>query len=233
MGSYSELTSKVKELSKVLSAKNRPEIPKNELEKANLLFNQISSIVDKYRPPTTKEKQEAKSHPISSQIVTITSDDATRKKIFNKTYFETLYKALPDDKKRFSYGSPKTIANLRDTIICYHYFNSKNDNLRALKELRDQLQSEYAASPEIKKQGQANELFRSLMAMNDVDEVAVELEKQFKSANDLKEFAKLIGMKIPPQSRKKGAPKTTAHERLAKAIHKQGGVARMRLSKDG
>jgi hypothetical protein len=233
MGSYKKLQDKAKELSKILSAKPSMEIPREDLDEANRLVFDLLKIVNKHRSMSPQEKREAKSNPVASQIIQITSGDATRKRVFSKKYFEKLFRDLPSDKKRVVTSTPKTAAALRDALIYYHYFKSMDDNLNDLKRLRDEFQRKYKNEPEIQKKDQAKEIFRRLMGLHDVNDITEELQKRYEDTNELKEFAKLINMKIPSQSRSKKSIKTTPHERLANAIHKQGGVARMRLKSDG
>jgi hypothetical protein len=177
-----------------------------------------------------KDMNAALAHSISAEICSCVSLDKERKAFFTTDYFKRKFEALPKDRERvaaFIKGTkPSAYLN---PLLLYHYLSGPEQSGMALKSFLDEIRSEYKNSPAVMRREAARSLFRKLLAVKDVKAVTAELETSLPAEDQLKGFVKMIGMKIPAQARGKGAPRKTAYERLAEAIHREGAVVRMDL----
>jgi hypothetical protein len=226
---YTDLADKIKELAKMLSGQSLPPLPEGITREC---LDSVTGVISKlraYLPPTAKEKSEAKNHSLSAQIVNFTTMDAERKRFFNLGYFRQKFQALPADRKTISPTTPTTLPALRDAIILYHYRLGHQHGYQELAALWHEIEDDYKNSPAVRKVAEANELFSDLLGEHELKRIVASLEKAYPAESDLKNFAKMTKLKIPVQSRSKGAPKKTIFERLADQIYMQGGPVRMRL----
>jgi hypothetical protein len=228
MPSFKELSDKIKDLAKLVAAKTVPRIPENVLTEC---FEKVASVLSKLQihfPPTLQEKRAAKTHSISAQIISFTTLNPERKRFFDAHYFGKKFQALPEDRRLVSASTPTTGAALRDAIILYYFRQGHASGYKELASFWHEIEVDYKDSPAVKKISRANELLKQLLAKAE-QEICAVLRQQYPTEADLKEFAKLTKLKIPAQSRSRGAGKRSAHERLAEQIYSQGGVVRLRL----
>jgi len=233
MATIGDIKDKVKSILTLVEswAKGKvPDIPAQKLEQLVNEFDRLLVDMKKIGPPSpTKEDSAlALKHALGSQIVNFTTFDAKRKRFFCPAYFEGKFSSLPKDRQVYLAATGKKTA-FREALILYHWWNSRNDGFRGLDEFWGQIQSDYRNSPEVRKVAEAQAIVDELMGLSDVSETAARLLKAFPTDAALKEFAKLVSLKIPAQAKGKGAPRLTAHQRLAKEIHSQGGVSRLEL----
>ena len=180
--------------------------------------------------PTKADFAIAVKHPVTNQIEIFTTRDKKRKTFFSPAYFESKFNALPQGKEDFLAATgKKTAYRYRDALILCHWWNSRNDGFKAMATLWQEIENDYKDSPEVRRERAAQDHMEELMGVADVSETARQLAARYPSDDELKEFAKLISLKIPAQPRGKGTPKLTLHERLAREIHSLGSVARLQL----
>lgn len=227
MASYADLADKAKALEKLFRAKQVPSIPKGVIDSS---FDELIKLLRKlegYFPPSASEKREAKEHPTSVQIANFTTLDPTHKKVFNLKYFQQRFRALPKDKKIVVSTTPNTLVSLRNGIVLYFYRLGKDAGHEPLKEFLAEIEADYEGHPVVKREAEANKLLRKLLGMDVTEKIESVLTKEFPKEADLKDFAKITGLKIPPKKKGKNAPITSAHQRLAAAINDQGAFARI------
>ncbi len=230
MAAYQELVQLVKDLNTVFGRKTKPALPEKAVDTALRALMEARKAVEPYLPPTPAQKKAAKDHPIASQIKSLTSSNADRKKFFTAEYFKKRFRQLPsEDRKLITQKEPATVKAYLDALILWHYRKGLTDDFASLKDLREQIKADFENSPEQRAKSEANRIYRELALLEDPAEVARRLEQLFAEEKQLKEFADTLSMKIPAQSRAKKAPKKTSHQRLADAIHAKGSLARLEV----
>jgi hypothetical protein len=229
MTDYTELAAEAKELATLLKPKQKHEIPSELILEARQALQVVIDRLMPFLPPTLHQKKKAKQDPISSQIHRFVSSDSARKKFFNLAYFQERFRTLPQDRKFIAEQPPATPAAARDAVILYHYRAGKLDKGRSLSALQASLQEDYLTRPEVQDLERKRALFRQLMTIQEVTVVADRLMQEFPDESSLRDFAKTNKLRIPAQKRGKKAVIESAHERLAKAIHERGSVARLEL----
>ncbi|MEW6114312.1 MAG: hypothetical protein AB1664_19420 [Thermodesulfobacteriota bacterium] len=229
MMDYTQLAAEAKELATLLKPKQKHEIPEELISEAQQGLQVLIDRLTPFLPPTPLQKKRAKQNPISSQIHRFVSSDSARKKFFNLAYFQARFRTLPQDRELIAAQPPATPAAARDAVILYHYRAGKLDEDRSLSALQASLQEDYLSRPEVRELERKRALFRQLMTIVDVTVVADRLMQEFPDESSLRDFAKANKLKIPAQKRGKRAVIESAHERLAKAIHERGAVARLEL----
>ena len=229
MAAYDEFMDKSRQLGKLVSGKTRLQIPDQLLGKAVASLDQLLASLQPYCPPSPYQKRQAKEHPISAQIVNFTTQDSERKKIFDLGYFKRKFEGLPADRKIVASSQPKTLPAFRDAVILYYYRQGQQDDFKQLRAFRGEIEADYKNHPQVKRVAEARDILRELLSRKKVKDIASILQGKFPKDADLRDFAKIVKLTIPAQSRAKQAPQKTAHERLAEKIYSQGGIVRMRL----
>ncbi|MEW6348908.1 MAG: hypothetical protein AB1646_07575 [Thermodesulfobacteriota bacterium] len=229
---FKEFATQVKQLAKLISGTPSQTIPDTKLASWTNAVSSICSELDSYLPPTAAEKKRAKAHPVAAQIIAYTSNDFQRKRFFDKGYFRNKFEGLPPTRHLVAPADLETasVAAIRDALILHYYRQGEGDRqTNGLELLRRELETDFKANPATTATENAKEIFRSLMKEEEVPSVAALLKDKFPDVRVLNEFARAIRVTIPAQSKRKGAPKESVHERLARAIHSQGAVTRMRF----
>ncbi|MEW6530475.1 MAG: hypothetical protein AB1473_06550 [Thermodesulfobacteriota bacterium] len=229
MTDYTQLAAEAKELATLLKPKQKHEIPSELILEAQQAVQVVIDRLTPLLPPTPRQKKRAKQDPISSQIHRFVASDSARKKFFNVAYFQERFRTLPQDRELIAAQPPTTPAAARDAVILYHYRAGKLDEGRSLSALQTSLERDYLTRPEVRELERKRALFRKLMATADLTVVARRLMHEFPDESSLRDFAKANKLKIPAQKRGKKAVIESAHDRLAKAIHERGAVARLEL----
>lgn len=229
MTSYKELSDAAKTLAKLLKPGARNTIPDDVKDR---IYSGLAGFIDTlgiYLPPTPEQKKKAKAHPTAAQILKFVTLNAERKRFFDAGYFQAIFKALPSDKKLITLNVPGTLATARDAVILYHYRAEKSGTSHSLSRLQTQIETDYNSRPEARELRKRTELYREMLTMSSPEKITARLAQEFPDEIDLAKFAKSLKLKVPAQSRKKGAVKKSAHARLAEAIHKKGSIARLEL----
>ncbi len=229
MARLKKVASTAKKVSRILNSAKARHIPKDTLTQIEKYLNNSIEVITPVLPPSPAEKREAREHPLSSEIVNFATQDSDHKRVFNLDYFKTRFKSLPEDRKIIAPNMPRTMAALRNAIILYYYRKGKDDNYYGLKGLKEEMVNHYQSHPEIQKKERARDFFEKLMRCDDKKIVARKLATSYPELPELKDFSRLIGIKIPTQKKGKNALKKTAWERLAEAIHSAGAVSRSKL----
>lgn len=229
MTSYKDVANLAKELAAVMKPTLKQPVPQELLDEAGDSLDGLLRRIQPHLPPTPGQKKASRSHPISAQIMKLATQDALAKKFFSAKYFQDRFRSLPDDRKIVSAAIPKTAAAARDALLLYHYRWGMVDETRDLNTLRESLESDLEASPEVRAARSRKKLYRELMQVGNVEEIAARLEEHFPKEADLKAFAKENKLKIPAQKRGKNVVQRTTYERLAPVIHEQGAIARLKI----
>jgi hypothetical protein len=194
----------------------------------------IDALIEELRkagPLGKKELDTAIAHKISKEIAGFVSLDKDRKAFFTTDYFKQKFEKLPTDRMVVSAlikgSKPSAYLN---PLLLYHFASNSGNNNMGLQALLDEIRSDYTNSAPVKEKEAARALFRKLLAAKSAETIATQLQDSFPTEEQLKNFSKIINVKIPGQSRGKGAPKKSAHQRLADAIYHEGGVVRMEVS---
>jgi hypothetical protein len=242
MPTLEDLKTRVKDLLTLIEGKSpgkgKGKAPKQDLSipgsEIGRFINEVERTLEGLKRyviahPTKGDCADAVKHPLGNQIVVFTTRDKKRKAFFSPTYFKSKLNALPCDQEEFLAAAGKKTTAYRDALILAYWWNSRHDDHKAMKVLWREIESDYKNSPEALRESAADGLLQDLMGLEDVSEAAHRLAAQYPSDTELKEFARLVSLKIPAQPRGRGVPKLTPHERLARAIHSLGGVARLQL----
>ncbi|MFH1112657.1 MAG: hypothetical protein V1792_01935 [Pseudomonadota bacterium] len=233
MSTLNGVIERMKTLNKELKTLPKEPIPaaviQGALDGLDRLIKEIQRL--KGEEPSKKDLAAAKAHKISGQIGSSTTRDKGRKAFFTADYYKSKFEALPENRESFApFIKGSTASAYLGVLLMYHYLSTPGNPDAGLQAFYEDLCSDYSKSPAVRKVEAARALFRKLMALDDVDAVTTELQVAFPADNSLKEFAKTINVKIPAQLRGKGVPKKTLHQRLADAIHKEGGSVRLKVS---
>ena len=229
MKQYEDLSAIAQVLAKLLKPGARHVIPQDLIIEAATQIRSLLERLHAYFPPTIAEKREARNHPIAVQITRLTTSDSQRKKFFSLAYFQDLLESLPEKKGLAVGGVPRTLSAARDAVILYHHRVSKTGDRRSLARLLSKLEEDYLNSDQVKEHNSRRGLYRALMCLPTPEDAAARLMEEFPAERDLNDFAQALRVKIPAQSRRKGAPVKSAHLRLAEAIHQRGSIARLDL----
>jgi hypothetical protein len=233
MSKLNDVIERMKTLTKELKALPKDPIPDAVVQGAFDGLNELILEIERLRgkEPSRKDLIAAKAHKISGQISSFTTLDKGRKAFFTADYYKRKFEALPRNREAFKpFVKGSTPSAYLGVLLMYHYLFNPGNPDAGLQAFYDDIRSDYSRSPAVRKVEEARALFRKLLATNDVNTVATELQNAFPSDAGLKEFAKTINVKIPAQARGKMAQKKTLHQRLADAIHKEGEVVRLKVS---
>ena len=230
MTSYSDLVAKAKKLSECLKPRQKHAPPAEIISEASDTIEGLIHNLQPYLPPTAAQKTAAKEDPVGQQIKKFIGLDARRKRFFNLAYFSGKFNSLPPDRKLVASETPTAVKSLVDAIILYYYRLGLGSDEANLQNFQIEIENDYNNDPEVRRILRMKELYRSLMILDDRQEIVARLQDQFRKEEDLKEFAKVNNLRIPAQTRGKGVAKKTLHERLAEAIYDQGSIPRIRLS---
>jgi hypothetical protein len=233
MMSLKLLSDKLEELRKMLVAEPEVPVPDIILQKnATALDKLISSLRPFFTPsgPTKHHLKAAKDHPLGAQILSFISMNRDRKKFFDLGYFKSKYDMLGSNKEVVaSFIKGETASTYAGALLVYYYWTRRPDGGKGLEALWQEIQSDYNNSPAARKQADARSFLKTLFNEKEVENIVASIQSKYPTVSDLKEFAKIASLKIPPAERDRNVPKRTAHERLAEAIHQQGGILRMEL----
>ncbi len=207
---------------------------KTSLQKVQKSFALAHTALSKYleslspSAPTKQTLKEALADNRVNMILNHITGDKKRKAFLTEAYFETLWNKLPK-KDNNLLTLPLSSNKYKHAVILHYWWGTRKDAHKGVDELFQRIQNDYLASPEAKKEFEAGKFVQQLMGIKDVDETAERLAERYPSDAALKEFAKLVSLKIPSQLKGKSAPKLTAHQRFARDIHSRGSVARLEL----
>lgn len=229
MTSYKQLSDSAKALAKLLKPGSKNAIPDDVKDTIRSGIDSFIDTLGPYLPPTPEQKKKSKADPTASQISKFVSLNTERKRFFNVNYFQGIFEGLPSDKNLIASGAPGTLGAAKDAVILYHYRAGQRGDGHSLSELQTRIEADYNDRPEAKEQLRITELYREMLRMGSPEEIAARLAQEFKDEKKLGEFAKSLKLRIPAQSRRKGAVKKSVHARLADAIHKKGSIARLEL----
>ncbi|MGO9121226.1 MAG: hypothetical protein ACLQPD_26900 [Desulfomonilaceae bacterium] len=224
-----DVAQKLKDLATFLT-KSGAGIPESELRQADSEIAAIRGRLEGFRSPTKEDLKAAVGQSASSQIVQFTGLNQDRKAFFNVQYFKQKLEALPPDRIMVAPFIKKgTVKDYLNALLLYHYCTGRSEGDARLRTFLGQLQSDYNNSPAVRQATEAKAFLKTLLRESDSGAVAAALQAKYPSSAELTAFATLTNLKIPKESKAKSAPKSTAHERLAEQILREGALIRMKL----
>ncbi|MEW6348163.1 MAG: hypothetical protein AB1646_03820 [Thermodesulfobacteriota bacterium] len=136
--SYADLAAKASELKAMLPANKRPSLADEDLREILESLTRSVEVLLRSVTLSGKQKGEALSHAAGKKITAFTDKHPDA---FNADYFRSEFKRCFRKGLRAGLTEPHTPKDLRDAVICYHYFTSKTKKRERLVHWLGQLES--------------------------------------------------------------------------------------------
>ncbi|MFC1835036.1 hypothetical protein ACFL2Q_09905 [Thermodesulfobacteriota bacterium] len=228
MASTEEVTQKAKALGKLFGQKKRIDLDEKTIRTVSAALDKAMEALWNYFPPTSRELRQVRNQRHSVQIMNFMTQDRDRKRVFSVKYLKRKVSKLPnDERKRIAPAKPTKKDDLLNVLLVFYHRRGEADNVQALKQFKMEVEADYHNDPILVRSRNARDFLSELMTIEEVEDTISSLQKKYPKESDLKEFAKIINMKIPAQSRRKNSPKKSIHQRLAEKIHADGSYTRV------